>query len=1754
MYRIILIGLALISLGMSANAQDINRTFLTEIDDSTTVLKFGRYRIELRDATDTLDLTPRGMFFGLSVRAVIYEVDTLGLGNDSGVSRAVLIFTDSLGTSLWRNDTLSNGDLIIVMSRDAGVNWDTVYTGSSGAFADSAGEVTDQTIDGNDIDSTSENFVFDGAYHVTSATEDSAYITIQTLEDTAASRLLLSGGQMTGNITMSGVETVDGKDVSTLTDIGQTVEGNELGTGLLDSITTAYDSSQQIDNLRAEMDDSVTATNVNAAGAVMESDFNATTFLYATSDNTPQPKTPTEVRSILNVEDGATADQTVVDSALKVDTTTYTNVWVHESGDTMSGDLNMNDNDLLDVDSGDFDDLRVTGNFWGETCAVEVLALDHNRSVSLKTLPFSFKHRISNLWDFDFDDVESSRATDSVVFDSTECGTTCGVHPDVEATPNGWPVTYYDGDTLIYSRRLYMVQTPTHPPSCGENPTVYWSDDKENWYIPFKLDTLNDSIIYAPVPVCDGLGGATNTDPQIIVAGDGKMYLYWRWVDSQGADSTENIYVKSSANAVDWSDSTLLFSTNRVVATLSPAVLYDDDLYYRMWTIDKDSADNVIRVERSVTPDGFDYVKTTLCTLSNIPSGWYMWQFNIAKAGGLYVMVATMRNGSDYRNYLAKGYDGISWTFDDDVLTQGSGVTGAFDSVHVYTGDIVSRVIPSGYMFDYWYSGNRQGGVAYNIGYTTITMAKIDSNAVGSGQIVDGSIREIDLDATSATTGDLVVYSSVGSNFIWKTMGELTILTEDDVDVDTAHWNAAWVWGDHSAAIHDSCNAVRSEIRDTSAFVAHDTADVLRTELADDSVWGQITIGNDSTSDHYIYFENGATDEYFMWDSSAGRFEFSDELLTEHLFVSNWGGVGDSWRIGYWGASATPSLYFFNNGVSNAAWLQFDTVANQFALSNDLDVTGNIIVSGTVDGVDVLELHSDYATDSAKLDGIEAGATADQTVVDSAIIAADAWAAHKDKDGDTIDVSAYEVQLNDEAGLYGVLSDVSDFVQPAEVPGLETDATALAAVGDTINARMTKAVTGNTETRIAVTYNSTDSTYDFVVDDMNDDVPEAGDYTALTGGHGITHDPTGTIKVDTANAVADAETKPVTGNAVYDFCETTKNYALNSELHTRSHTMTSTSDHTAGNYKLFHSNGSGEVMELAHGTSSKVLTSGGASSVPTWETPTGAFNWQDSAGEPPYWVDSAKYAATSGGFTNAFIPGKLTVTGPIIQYNHENVLDTTHIFCRHSDSFYTFTSPDSQLMHPSIVYIEGGKWGFEYWLALTPPQANNENPHIFVSHDAVTWQVFVSGTDTLKNPVITCDSFGTCQYLSDPDLVWAENGDLYLIFRVTRLFGTEYINYVYCIHTSNGIDWGDTVMMLDGFYNAGTPVSPDTATVGHLSPAINLDSAGQYTMYTVVDTSNQYYTWAIWKAPRIDTAWTRAEVDSTFLFGPTVNSDDTIWIGIAQWNLPGSERHYHGDFLRYSGGQIVGLIAAKNSRKLYMGISRDGEYFNTVGSGPLLEHIDSNWAEKTIYRPTGFFTSTDDRVAIKMFYCGSDSSDVWRTSKPTLIQFNPYAYQWLELSEVYGFNRALSDSIYLYDNHFDWDSDSGSIVYRIYDSAGNIDAGDRDTFMLACQIPYACTIDSVWMLYFATGDSGIVDVKFVGPKIDGGRHVLLDSTYWSNTTNHAGGTFWTPDTAQYPFSNYIDALPKQKYGIIVITDFRADNNVTGLTAMMRIRR
>ena len=53
------------------------------------------------------------------------------------------------------------------------------------------------------------------------------------------------------------------------------------------------------------------------------------------------------------------------------------------------------------------------------------------------------------------------------------------------------------------------------------------------------------------------------------------------------------------------------------------------------------------------------------------------------------------------------------------------------------------------------------------------------------------------------------------------------------------------------------------------------------------------------------------------------------------------------------------------------------------------------------------------------------------------------------------------------------------------------------------------------------------------------------------------------------------------------------------------HAITSTSDHSAGNHKLFYSDDSGNLVELVHGATGKVLKSNGPAVAPSWEDEAG---------------------------------------------------------------------------------------------------------------------------------------------------------------------------------------------------------------------------------------------------------------------------------------------------------------------------------------------------------------------------------------------------------------------------------------------------------------------------------------------------------------------------------------------------------------------
>jgi len=123
---------------------------------------------------------------------------------------------------------------------------------------------------------------------------------------------------------------------------------------------------------------------------------------------------------------------------------------------------------------------------------------------------------------------------------------------------------------------------------------------------------------------------------------------------------------------------------------------------------------------------------------------------------------------------------------------------------------------------------------------------------------------------------------------------------------------------------------------------------------------------------------------------------------------------------------------------------------------------------------------------------------------------------------------------------------VTDSQVPDDITITETDPNALLTAG-TDNVKDTHIDWGSGAGQVDSDDIPEGSTNYFDDDGVDDDVPEAGDYTNLTGGTAITNSPTGTINVDIA-AITDGDTTHVpSSDGVYDFCETTQDYLKTSE-------------------------------------------------------------------------------------------------------------------------------------------------------------------------------------------------------------------------------------------------------------------------------------------------------------------------------------------------------------------------------------------------------------------------------------------------------------------------------------------------------------------------------------------------------------------------------------------------------------------------------
>ena len=239
---------------------------------------------------------------------------------------------------------------------------------------------------------------------------------------------------------------------------------------------------------------------------------------------------------------------------------------------------------------------------------------------------------------------------------------------------------------------------------------------------------------------------------------------------------------------------------------------------------------------------------------------------------------------------------------------------------------------------------------------------------------------------------------------------------------------------------------LRTMINVEDGATADQSASDILSLLSDQNIatTGSLTIGTDiihsGDTDTKISFD---TDQVVAQTGGTPRLTITDSAIQLSLNTQ----VAGTFRM-----SHTNGNFAVNNGAGT----------DVFTVNSS---SGNVTTSGTVDG-------RDLATDGTKLDGIESGATADQS--NSEIKTA--YEANSNTNAFT---DALLSKLN---GIAASATNVTNNNQLTNGAGYITSTLTEEQVEDFVGGM----VTGNTETGITVTYQDSDGTLDFVVASQTD--------------------------------------------------------------------------------------------------------------------------------------------------------------------------------------------------------------------------------------------------------------------------------------------------------------------------------------------------------------------------------------------------------------------------------------------------------------------------------------------------------------------------------------------------------------------------------------------------------------------------------------------------------------------------------------------
>jgi hypothetical protein len=476
----------------------------------------------------------------------------------------------------------------------------------------------------------------------------------------------------------------------------------------------------------------------------------------------------------------------------------------------------------------------------------------------------------------------------------------------------------------------------------------------------------------------------------------------------------------------------------------------------------------------------------------------------------------------------------------------------------------------------------------------------------------------------------------------------------------------------------------------------------------------------------------------------------------------------------------------------------------------------------------------------------------------------------------------------------------------------------------------------------------------------------------------------------------------------------------------------------------------------------------------------------------------------------------------------------------------------------------------------------DENPHLLIKDEKYGWHEFFVGVEstwacsgddsipigfndsTANNPIYNLDdslffrgdawtsgdsswnvNVGGAGHLSDQALFLNFKDTLYMPFRGTWTTPTPDSHMIALGYTANGYQWSEGIVIMSELLcdNRGDS-APDRAlgvcTWEFMSPTIIPDTGGTYEMWTVESNnlaSDSTYI-VKWEAPQADSAWRWVRGPGALgrcVYTPTVS-------GREPWHMRVFRRG-RDELWALVAEQPIGETGANTY--LTVAVSYD-DGFTWQSSDTVLAKGSDAWNSSRVYSADGAWVDEGNRSYFELYYSAYGADHGWATAQ-TELEFVDWDYEWIYLNQPHGFNRALSDSIWL---SFPVQSSNGDTTWLLTDSAGDITAGDDDTVNIAGYVPYACTIDSLEVMYQISSTSEIVDGWLKGPDLDAPTN-LTDSIYGTFATDLTS-TAW--DTAQYAITD-ISASAGDRFSYKYIVNFDTDNNRLRIGwVRMRVRR